>query len=185
MNLHDEFFGICAELEAGVVNRKRINQFLRWTIEQEYSLYRRRFEDVVEIDVVKDAIVKRLSGLANGKKFDAVESATLLRKQFALLNPPVVDDPNSAKDKSKAKGQAKRKGKNDYWVELAIQSGMESRAERARYVFSKLDGKAQQEMLVEFEHCKTYRNKTYRTAKECAVAKIMRVLEDKEPKEPK
>jgi hypothetical protein len=92
VNLHDEFNGICDELEAGVVNRKRINVFLRWTQEQGYSLYRRRFADSVEINPVKDAIVVRLSGLANGKKFDAVESASLLRKQFALLNAPVVDD---------------------------------------------------------------------------------------------
>ena len=92
MNLHDEFNGICDELEAGVVNRKRINVFLRWTMKQPFSLYRRRFAECVEINPVKDAIGVRLSGLANGKKFDAVESASLLRKQFALLDAPVVDD---------------------------------------------------------------------------------------------
>ena len=93
MNLHDEFNGICDELEAGVVNRKRINVFLRWTQEQGYSLYRRRLTSGLEtINPVKDAIVVRLSGLANGKKFDAIESSALLRKQFSLLDAPVVDD---------------------------------------------------------------------------------------------
>ena len=92
MNLHDEFNGICDELEAGVVNRKRIDLFLRWTFKQPYSLYRRRFAESVENNPVKDAIVVRLSQLISTDKYDAVDSAVLLRKQFALLNAPVVDD---------------------------------------------------------------------------------------------
>ncbi len=94
MNLHDEFNGICDELEAGVVNRKRINVFLRWTMKQPYSLYRRRDGESVEINPVKDAIVVRLSQLVSNDKYDAVESSTLLRKQFTLLDAPVVDDEN-------------------------------------------------------------------------------------------
>ena len=68
------------------------------------------------------------------------------------------------------------------YVTLAIQSGKTERRERAQYVFSKLDGNEQKALLAEFKECREYRSKLYKTAKECAVAKIMRVLEEKEPR---
>lgn len=98
MNLHEEFFGICDELEAGVVNSARIGRFLDWTRTQKsYSLYRRRNAKGVEVDPIKDAIVVRLASVAAGKQ-SAIESASLLRKQFALLNAPAVDDQDNELD---------------------------------------------------------------------------------------
>jgi hypothetical protein len=95
MNLHDEFFAICDELEAGVTNKRRINRFLEWTrkktYSKTYSLYRLRTTEGVEVDPIKDAIVVQLALVAAGKH-NAIESAALLRKRFALLDAPIVDD---------------------------------------------------------------------------------------------
>lgn len=65
------------------------------------------------------------------------------------------------------------------WVVWAIESKGEERRDRAMYVFSKLDGNKQKDMLAEFKECKEYRGKRYSTAKECVIAKIMRFLESK------
>ena len=68
------------------------------------------------------------------------------------------------------------------WVALANESGGKTRRQRATYVFTKLDGNEQKALLAEFKGCTEYRGKLYSNPKECAIAKIMRVLEEKEPK---
>jgi hypothetical protein len=71
------------------------------------------------------------------------------------------------------------KGLPHPWEAWAIESKGEERRDRAMYVFSKLDGNKQKDMLAEFKECKEYRGKRYSTAKECVIAKIMRFLESK------
>jgi hypothetical protein len=65
------------------------------------------------------------------------------------------------------------------WVALANESGRKTRRQRATYVFTKLDGNEQKALLAEFKECTEYRGKLYSNPKECAIAKIMRLLESK------
>jgi len=78
-------------LEAGVLDKKRISEFLRAQLNRsvdEYSLYRRRYQEMLEINPTKDAIVMQLRRLATSKSIseqDMIGAHASLRKKFALL----------------------------------------------------------------------------------------------------
>ncbi len=106
------------------------------------------------------------------KRMDVAEELDLLLKRIT-----------GERFRAQSKSSTEIPGKaSELYVALAIQSGKTERRERAMYFFSKLDGNKQKALLAEFKECREYRSKLYNTPMECAVAKIMRVLEEKEPR---